>query len=231
MKKILFTFVFCAAACLATAFAQTAATSARVDTIAPSPRDGDSLMPGTMVLEDAPVGGRPVDFRLEDDENLYYFTHKSTLPLPDDIRNLLIFGKTEEAISQLEAYKKNVKTKDPLLLLLLELDFYEQIRYDENFGKKYEETLQKIKAGFGNRAETIRLEIDELGISGNFSPQKAIEIADRMIKADAKYLPAYFIRGQEYFNLDQTDKFCEDFDKLPEAIQNLNGNYKQTCKK
>lgn len=226
MKKIVFTLVFCVAACLATAFAQTAVSSAAIDTLPTPPRDGDSIKAEPMVMEEAPIGGRPVDFRLEDDDVLYPFMHKSTIPLPEEITRLIV-ADADAAVAKLENYKKSLKTKDPLQLLLLDAEFYGMLRYHEKFKKNYPTLMQKLKEEYGNRAEVIRFEIDELR---GYTPEKVIEIADRMVKADAKYLPAYFIRGQEYLRLGETDKFCEDFDKLPQAIQNLNGNYKQ-CKK
>lgn len=228
MKKILFSLAFMAAG-LSAGFAQVAATSAGTDSIAPSPHDGDSLAPANNVTpEMLPHSNIPEVFSFENDASLYYLTHKSTLPLPDEIQKMLMFGKTDEAISQLEAYKKTVKTKDPLQLLLLDAEFYEMFRHDQNLGKTYQALVQKLKNEYGDRAEVIRFEIDELM---DRSPKNIIEIAERMIKADPKYLPAYFIRGREYFNLEQTDKFCEDFDKLPEVIKSNDANYKQSCKK
>lgn len=224
MKKIVFTLVFCVAACLATAFSQTAGSSANVDT-ANYPPENPVAFTDSAALQYDP---NPVVRRLEDiDASFYYFMHKSTIPLPEEIMGLLAVD-ADAAVAKLENYKKSLKTKDPLQLLLLDAEFYGMLRYHEKFKKNYPTLMQKLKEEYGNRAEVIRFEIDELR---GYTPEKVIEIADRMVKADAKYLPAYFIRGQEYLRLGETDKFCEDFNKLPEAVRMNDTNYKRTCKK
>lgn len=224
MKKILFTLAFCVA-CLSAGFAQTAASSASIDTL---PRSGDSLVPATTPIIDTLTIENFNTFRFEDDASLYYFMRKSTIPLPEEIRNLALTGNVDAALSKLEDYKKTLKTKEPLLFLLLDADFYENLRYDPTHGKTYQALVQKLKSEYGDRAEVIRFELDEMGA---FIPEKVIAITDRMIKADPKYLPAYFIQGREFYNMGQTDKFCEDFDKLPEAVRLNDANYKRTCKK
>lgn len=211
-SKLLFVGAF--SLFLSTGFAQSAASSREVGV--------DTSLSASSTANQTRIQAEKEAAKAEADR-IFLLSHRSTIPIPQNIITLFQKKKEAEAFKQFEAYKASLKDEDPMQVLLLETEIY-NIAIGENpekekvLGDKREAIIENLKKTYGDQAQVIRFQLDRVSFTAYDS---IIDIATRIIKADSTFLPAYEKRGDAFYRMGKMKEACEDYSKLPQTYRNM----------
>lgn len=146
------------------------------------------------------------------------------IPLPDNIRELIMANKPEEAKTAFDSFKqqKAKEKANPYHLLFLEMTFYNEIANFLMSGEakteasdKQQALYQEIMKRYPNYPDTYLMQI-----SPSTPPQEVVDLATKALEATPTYkevqIDAYRMRAEGYFRMGKAEESRADAAKAEE---------------
>lgn len=138
------------------------------------------------------------------------------IPMPKNVEELLLAGKSDEAVAAFETYKSSLRRVKKSDLMFLELMVYDMAAHftmteepDSAYLAKTEEIRAEIIKKYPKLSDTYLLQV-----TPEDDPEKIIEFATKAIDADETNEYAYEMRASALYRLEKTKEACLDLEKV-----------------